>query len=89
VGWLPNHEIEASTRQSYTYVLRHRILPEFGSMRMIDILPEHVREWVAGMKAGGVTAHTIRYAMVVLSAIFTTALAAGAAGHRRRRAGTP
>jgi integrase len=43
-------------------------------MRMIDILPEHVREWVAGMKAGGVTAHTIRYAMVVLSAIFTTAL---------------
>src|ERR1039457_2953428 len=72
--WLPNHEIEASTRQSYTYVLRHRVLPEFGSMRMIDILPEHVREWVAGMKSGGVTPHTIRYAMVVLSAIFTTAL---------------
>src|ERR1035438_8407137 len=73
-GGPPNHETEASPRQSYTYVLRHRILPEFGSMRMIDILPEHVREWVAGMKAGGVTAHTIRYAMVVLSAIFTTAL---------------
>ena len=43
-------------------------------MRMIDILPEHVREWVAGMKAGGVKPPTIRYAMVVLSAIFTTAL---------------
>ena len=52
--WLPNHEIEASTRQSYTYVLRIRILPEFGEMRMMDILPEHVREWVACMKAGGV-----------------------------------
>ena len=72
--WLPNHEIEASTRQSYTYILRCRILPEFGSMRMIDILPEHVREWVAEMKRGGVSAPTIRYAMVVLSAIFTTAL---------------
>lgn len=72
--WLPNHEIEASTRQSYTHVLRCRILPEFGSMRMIDILPEHVREWVAAMKRGGVSAPTIRYAMVVLSAIFTTAL---------------
>jgi hypothetical protein len=72
--WLPNHEIEASTRQSYTYILRCRILPEFGSMRMIDILPEHVREWVAEMKRGGVSAQTIRYAMVVLSAIFTTAL---------------
>jgi hypothetical protein len=43
-------------------------------MRMIDILPEHVREWVADMKARGVTPHSIRYAMVVLSAIFTTAL---------------
>ena len=72
--WLPNHEIEASTRQSYTYVLRVRILPEFGEMRMMDILPEHVREWVASMKAGGVSPPTIRYAMVVLGAIFTTAL---------------
>ncbi len=43
-------------------------------MRMMDILPEHVREWVACMKAGGVKPPTIRYAMVVLSAIFTTAL---------------
>ena len=50
--WLLNHEIESSTRQSYTYVLRIRILPEFGDMRMMDILPEHVREWVARMKAG-------------------------------------
>jgi integrase len=72
--WLPNHEIEASTRQSYTYVLRVRILPEFGEMRMMDILPEHVREWVACMKAGGVSPPSIRYAMVVLGAIFTTAL---------------
>jgi hypothetical protein len=52
--WLPNHEIEASTRQSYTYALRIRILPEFGEMQMMDILPEHVREW-ACMKAGGVS----------------------------------
>ena len=43
-------------------------------MRMMDILPEHVREWVASMKAGGVSPPTIRYAMVVLGAIFTTAL---------------
>ena len=42
--WLPNHEIEASTRQSCTCVLRHRIPPEFGDMRMMDVLPEHVRE---------------------------------------------
>jgi hypothetical protein len=72
--WLPNHEIEATTRQSYTYVLRRRIFTEFGPMRMIDILPEHVREWVAGLKAGGVKPPTIRSCFVVLSAVFTTAL---------------
>ena len=72
--WLPNHEIEATTRQSYTYMLRKHILPEFGPMRMIDILPEHVREWVTSLKRGGVKPPTIRYCFVVLSAIFTTAL---------------
>ena len=25
--WLPNHEIDATTRQSYTYILRRHILP--------------------------------------------------------------
>lgn len=48
---LPHHENEASTRQSHTYVLPIRILPEFREMQMMDILPEHVREW-ARMKAG-------------------------------------
>ena len=43
-------------------------------MRMIDILPEHVREWVAGMKRGGVRPPTIRQCFVLLSAVFTTAL---------------
>ena len=72
--WLPNHEVEATTRQSYSYILRQHILPEFGPMRMIDILPEHVREWVAGLKAGGVKPPTIRQCFVLLSAVFTTAL---------------
>ncbi|MFG1708798.1 tyrosine-type recombinase/integrase [Nonomuraea sp. M3C6] len=72
--WLPNHEIEATTRQSYTYVIHRHLIPEFGEMRMIDILPEHVREWVATLKKNGVSPATIKYAKVLLSAIFTTAL---------------
>ncbi len=43
-------------------------------MRMIDILPEHVRAWVARLRDAGVTPVTIRYNKVLLSAIFTTAL---------------
>ena len=72
--WLPNHQIEASTRQGYTYLLDKHIMDEFGPMRMIDILPEHVREWITGLKHGGVRPPTIRYCFIVLSAIFTTAL---------------
>jgi hypothetical protein len=47
--WLPNHEVEPTTRQSYTYSIYRHIMPWFGSMRMIDILPEHVREWITSL----------------------------------------
>ena len=72
--WLPGHQVEATTRQSYTYSICKHLMPEFGPMRMIDILPEHVRAWVARLKDEGVTPVTIRYNKVLLSAIFTTAL---------------
>src|ERR1017187_1389256 len=85
--WLPNHEIEATTRQSY--ILGRHILPEFGPMRMIDILPEHVREWVASLKAGGVKPPTIRQCFVLLSAVFTTALNDQVTFLPRARASSP
>ncbi|KIH99006.1 integrase [Streptomonospora alba] len=72
--WLPNHQVEATTRQSYTYSLYKHIMPEFGPMRMVDILPEHVRAWVADLKDKGVSPVTIKYNKVLLSTIFTTAL---------------
>jgi integrase len=72
--WFPNHVIEASTRQSYHYLLHAYLLPEFGKMRMMDILPSHVRAWVVRLKAQSVGAASIRQCKVVLNAIFTTAL---------------
>ena len=60
--------------QGYTYVLYRHLMPDFGSMRMIDIMPVHVREWVTGLKAQGVSPATIAKNKVILSAIFTTAL---------------
>jgi hypothetical protein len=38
-GWLPDHVMELRTRENYTYYLNRRILPEFGPMRMVEILP--------------------------------------------------
>lgn len=72
--WLPNHVIEASTRQSYTYVINKYILPEFEAMPMIEIMPGAVRDFVRKMKESGASAHAIDKAKVILSAIFTTAL---------------
>jgi integrase len=72
--WLPHHEMEARTRENYTYYLERLILPEFGPMKMVEILPLDVRRWVTGLKNQSISPTVIRYAMTVLSAIFTTAL---------------
>jgi integrase len=72
--WLPNHQMEARTRENYTYYLDSRILPWFGAMRMIEVMPADVREWITHLKNEDVSSHVIRYCMTVLSAIFTTAL---------------
>ncbi|GII59668.1 hypothetical protein Pth03_80570 [Planotetraspora thailandica] len=71
--WLPNHEMEPTTREAYTYSLYKHLMPEFGPMRMVDILPEHVRAWVTKMKERGIKPVTIRYNKIILSAIFSTA----------------
>ncbi|HCT75225.1 MAG TPA: integrase [Micromonosporaceae bacterium] len=72
--WFPNHIIEATTREGYTYTLNRYVLPEFGSMRMVEILPGHVREWIVRMQASGTGAPMIKQCKVVLDAILTTAL---------------
>jgi hypothetical protein len=69
--WLPHHVIEASTREAYTYQVGKHILPWFGPMRMNEIMPSHVREWVTGLQDGGVTPATIQKVRFILSAIFT------------------
>jgi integrase len=73
--WFPNHVIEAKTRENYAYILNRYILPELGSMRMFEILPGDVREWVGVLQSRhDARPPTIREAKVVLNAIFTTAL---------------
>jgi integrase len=72
--WFPNHVLEPSTRQSYHYVLNAHLMPTFGKMRMGEVMPGHVREWVTEMVARGQSPANIRHCKIVLSAIFTTAL---------------
>jgi integrase len=63
-----------TTRERYTYGVYRHLMPEFGAMRMIDIMPAQVREWVAALKARGMSPANIAANKVLLSAIFTTAL---------------
>ncbi len=72
--WLPNHQMEARTRENYSYYLDRHILPWFGSMRMIEIMPADVRSWIEHLQNEGVSAHVVRYCKTILGAIFTTAL---------------
>ncbi len=72
--WLPAHQIETSTRERYTYMIGKHLMPEFGPMRMIDIMPEHIRDWITQQKASGLSPSTIAGNKTILSAIFTTAL---------------
>jgi site-specific recombinase XerD len=71
--WLPHHEMEARTRETYSYYLNKHILPVFGSMRINEIQPADVREWVSDLKAAGASATVIRQCHTILSAVFTTA----------------
>jgi integrase len=76
--WLPHHLLEPGVRKNYAGHIRNHLLPFFGPMKMRDIMPEHVREWVTAMKDKGASAYTIAFAKgSVLNAIFTTALADG------------
>lgn len=71
---MPNHQMEARTRENYSYYLDLHILPWFGSMRMIEVMPADVREWITHLQNEKVTASVIGYCKTILGAIFTTAL---------------
>ena len=46
----PTTSWSLTTREGYTYEISKHIVPWFGQMRMVDILPSHVREWVTHLR---------------------------------------
>jgi integrase len=74
VEWLPNHVMEATTREGYTYSIYKHIMPWFGPMRMNQIMPADVREWVTHLTNSRIGPSNLRTLKSILSAVFTTAL---------------
>ena len=72
--WLPHHVMEITTREGYTYSIGKHIMPWFGPMRMNQIMPSDVREWVTHLARTKVSPASIRTLKSILSAVFTTAL---------------
>ncbi len=73
---MPHHVMEITTREGYEYSIRKHLLPWFGPMRMIDILPGHVRQWITHLQTGNqVGPKTITNVKNMLSAILTTDVA--------------
>ena len=61
-GGRPNHVMEATTREGYTYsIYKH-------------VMPADVREWVTHLSKAGVRPSNLRTLKSILSAVFTTAL---------------
>ena len=73
--WLPNHVMELSTRERYTYLITKWILPELGDLPTADLMPSDVREWTRRLReVHDLNPPTIKYAKNVLDAVLTTAL---------------
>jgi integrase len=67
-AWLAGLDIKPKTRAGYQSLLRSRVLPAFGELPVNRISPAMVREWIADMTSGGLSASRIKQAKQVLSA---------------------
>lgn len=64
----------SNLNESYAYLIGKHILTWCSPMRMNEIMPSHVREWITDFKKKNVSAVTIQKFRFILSAIFTTAM---------------
>ena len=71
--------LERSTMREYARLWERRLEPRFGHVALDAIRPRMVSQWRAEMVAAGVGAEAVRYAMVLLQAMFTLAIEWGEA----------
>jgi integrase len=69
--------LRPSTRHDYRMLLDHQVLPAFGDLTLAAVDTLAVREWVAELVAGGLSAKRARKAHQVLSQFLTSAVDGG------------
>jgi site-specific recombinase XerD len=68
--WLPHEHLEAPTRAAYVSYLNKHFYPFFGHMRLNEVTPSLVEDWVVKAEASGLAPRSIRNYHVLLSSIF-------------------
>ncbi|WP_406126781.1 site-specific integrase [Streptomyces canus] len=74
-AWIRERELTTTTRQLYGSLLRHHLVPAFGSVNVAEISPPLVRRWRADKLADGTGPTTVAKAYALLRAIMGTAVA--------------
>jgi integrase len=69
--------LRPNTRKDYRTLLKNQVLPTFGGVTLVAIDALAVREWVAELIAGGLSAKRARKAHQVLSQILASAVDGG------------
>jgi integrase len=86
-AWLPRHvvekELRPTTATSYDERIRCQIVPALGAVRLADLTPATVQEWIGDMRAGSgpfarpVSPRTAAYARTVLRVALQDAVMEG------------
>ena len=65
-----------TTRRGYGVVLRQHVLPELGTIQLVEVTPKRVQSFI-NCKAGSVAWNTVRNIRTIASAIFAAAVKYG------------
>jgi hypothetical protein len=64
-AWLADRDLEQTTRDHYTQILRDHVYPTFGAVPVPSITPPDVRAWHVGMsRRTGPTARAHAYGLL-------------------------
>jgi integrase len=69
--------LRPTTRHDYRTLLNHQVLPAFAGARLVDLDALAVREWLAGLVGGGLSAKRARKAHQVLAQVLVAAVDGG------------
>jgi hypothetical protein len=64
----------STTRRDYRVLLDNQVLPAFAGARLADLDTLAVREWLAGLVGGGLSAKRARKAHQILSQVLDAAV---------------